>query len=305
MVDFLVQHFLAEVNWLYEEIYPQTFLEIYNSWWSQPNYYGEEDIQFGVLILRICVNSLEFLPHPKWPTHSVLDIEPDALESRCNAVACKLDGYQPRTPSLLRVQQLVLYVATLFNAGNAKDSHAMLAETVKEAQEINLSLEEKWEPMSEFDKEIWRKAFWNVYVWDRYVELPITQPVLILSSFYCTYLGRWPLIPEGYFNVKLPSETLYITSTDRDAPTLYTDVLINLKLGRFMQSFLSAPTQRAERLNPKIVAAAAQMLKEEVIDTLHSAFRMENPDTKWDSMIPTLRLKRAESHLVIHGVLEG
>lgn len=129
--------------------------------------------------------------------------------------------------------------------------------------------------------------------------------MLILSSFYCTFLGAWPLIPNGYFNVKLPSETPYITSTDRDAPTVYTDVLINLKLGQFMQSFLSAPTQRAERLNPKLVAAAAQMLKEQIIDTLHPAFRMDLPDTKWDSIIPTLRLKRAESHLVIYGVLEG
>ena len=158
---------LPEVNWLYEEIYPQTFLERYNSWWSQPDYHGEEDIQFGVLILRICVNSLEFLPHPKWPTQGVLDAQCDILESRCNAAACKLDSYQPRKPSLIRVQQLILYIATLVNAGNTKDSHAMLAETVKEAQEINLSLEEKWGPMSEFDKETRRKAFWNVYVWDR------------------------------------------------------------------------------------------------------------------------------------------
>ncbi|KAE9364628.1 hypothetical protein N431DRAFT_388872 [Stipitochalara longipes BDJ] len=289
-VDFLIQHFLAQVNWLYEEIYAQTFLERYNSWWSQQDYHGEEDVQFGVLILRICVNSLEFLPHPKWPTQGVLDVPCDVLESRCNAAACKLDSYQPRKSSLIRVQQLVLYITTLINAGNTKDSHAMLAETVKEAQEINLTLEEKWEPMSEFDKETRRKAFWNLYVWDR---------------FYCTFLGRWPLIPEGYFNVKLPSETPYITSTDRDAPTIYTDVLINLELSRFMQSFLSAPTLRAERLNPNVVAAAAQMLKEKIVDTLHPAFRMKDPDTRWDSMIPTLKLKRAESHLIIYGVLEA
>jgi hypothetical protein len=166
-VDFLVQHFLAQVNWLYEEIYPPTFLEKYNSWWSQPNYYGEEDVEFGVLILRICVNNLEFLPHPKWPTRGVLDIPPDLLKSRCNAAACKLDSYQPRKPSLLRIQQLILCIATLVNAGNAKDSHAMLGEMVKEAQEFNLFLEDKWEPMPEFDKETRRKAFWNLYVWDR------------------------------------------------------------------------------------------------------------------------------------------
>jgi hypothetical protein len=71
----------------------------------------------------------------------------EALESRCNAAACKLDSYQPRKPSLLRIQQLFLYIVTLVNAGNAKDNHAVLAEAMKEAQVINLFLEEKWPPM--------------------------------------------------------------------------------------------------------------------------------------------------------------
>jgi Fungal specific transcription factor domain len=166
-VDFLVQYFFARVNWLYEQIYAQTFLERYNSWWSQPGYHNEEDIQFGVLILRICVMSLNFLPHPSWPTKTILDVPLDVLESRCNAAACKLDNYQPRKSSVLRVQQLLIYVSTLVNAGNAKDSHAALGEAVKEAQDINLFLEEKWDPMSEFDKETWRKTFWNLYSWDR------------------------------------------------------------------------------------------------------------------------------------------
>lgn len=123
------------------------------------------------MILRICVNSLEFLPHPQWPTEGVLDTSLDTLESRCNAAACKLDSYQPRKPSLLRIQQLLLYIATLVNAGNAKDSHAVLGEAVKEAQDINLFLVEKWPPMLEFDKETRRKALWNVYAWDRYAQL--------------------------------------------------------------------------------------------------------------------------------------
>jgi hypothetical protein len=58
---------------------------------------------------------------------------------------------------------LILYIATLVNAGNAKDSHAVLGETVKEAQEFNLFLEDKWEPMPEFDKETRRKACLNLY----------------------------------------------------------------------------------------------------------------------------------------------
>jgi hypothetical protein len=60
-VDFLVQYFLEEVNWLYEMIYPLTFLERYNAWWSQESYHGVDDVQFGVWILRLCVNSLQYV----------------------------------------------------------------------------------------------------------------------------------------------------------------------------------------------------------------------------------------------------
>jgi hypothetical protein len=35
------------------------------------------------------------------------------------------------------------YIATLVSVGNVKGSHTVLAETAKEAQEINLSLEDR------------------------------------------------------------------------------------------------------------------------------------------------------------------
>jgi len=71
-----------------------------------------------------------------------------------------------------------------------------------------------------------------------------------------------------------------------------------------MQSFLSAPGRKADRLNPQAVVELAKNL-EEVLDALHPAFRMENPDRSWDEEIPSLPLKRAYIHLLIHGVIEG
>jgi hypothetical protein len=103
----------------------------------------------------------------------------------------------------------------------------------------------------------------------------------------------------------MPSEAPYVTSSDPCAPTLFTDVLVLLKVNQFMQSLLSAPAKRAERANPSVVAKVVQMFKEEVIDTLHPALRLETPDTSWDNMISTMPLKRAEAHIVIYGVLQG
>jgi Fungal specific transcription factor domain len=159
------------VNWLYEEIYPLTFLEKYNTWWSLDGQHGEDDIQFGVLILRICVNSIQLLPHPNYPTDRVLQEPLEVLEAHCNASATKLDAIQPRQPSLLRIQHLLIYTPMLCNLGKAEESYEVLREAVKEAQKINLFLEEKWIGLTEFDKEVRRKIFWNLYVWDRQVIL--------------------------------------------------------------------------------------------------------------------------------------
>lgn len=165
VVDFLIRHFLEQVNWLYEEIEPQAFLQRYNAWWSQASQ-GEEDIQFGVLILRLCVNSLQFLPaHVNAP--QVLRVSLDELEMFCNYSACLLDGFLPRKTSLLRIQQLLFYIPTLTNVGNSKEAYHTLGEAVKEAREIDLFLEDKWPPVSEYDRELRRRTFWNLYTWDR------------------------------------------------------------------------------------------------------------------------------------------
>jgi hypothetical protein len=89
------------------------------------------------------------------------------MEAHCNAAALKLDSCRSRNPSLLRIQQLLIYAPTLCNTGHAEESYEVLREAVKEAQSINLFLEEKWTGLTNFEKEAQRKTIWNLYVWDR------------------------------------------------------------------------------------------------------------------------------------------
>lgn len=166
-VDFLIQHFIDKINFIYDYITPDLFLERYGSWWSQSSYYGEEDIVFGVLILRLCVYSLQFLPHHDYPTDSVLDYPIDVLESRCDEAAYRLDSYRPRKPSVFRIQYLMLQTVTLMNAGDPKESYQALREGINEAHEINLFTEERWPTVHDSNAETRRKVFWNVYIWDR------------------------------------------------------------------------------------------------------------------------------------------
>lgn len=158
--------------------------------------------------------------------------------------------------------------------------------------------------MLEFDKETrWQAILEHIWIGSLRYIICLMNNAEWFHRFYCTFLGRWSLIPKHYFNVQLPSETPYIASSECEAPTRFTDVIIRLTLSQSMQWFLSAPAQSADRLNSRVVACHAQKLKE-IIVTLHPSFRMDNPDTCWDSMIPTLPLKKAE-FIAIYGVLEG
>lgn len=165
-VDMLVRHFFSEVNWLYEEVDAASFLERYDIWWNQTHRRTDADTQFAILILRISVNSLQFLPHST--AEIVLEGKScEDFESTCNEVASRFDTYRPRKPTLLRVRQLLLQIVTLLNNGDAKGSHITLEEAIKEARGVGLFLETQWIDLTEFEREERRKVFWYLYVWDR------------------------------------------------------------------------------------------------------------------------------------------
>lgn len=167
VTDFLIQFFIQEVNWMYEMIYPAAFFEKYYLWWSQPNHYTDDDVQFGLLILRLCLNSLQALPHRNHPTDGVIDAPLAALERGLHAEACKLDICRPRVSSITRVQQLFFHVCYLKNNAEIKDSWFVLSDAVKEAHELGLHLDDTTANSNEFELEIRRRVFWNLYIWDR------------------------------------------------------------------------------------------------------------------------------------------
>ena len=169
IVDELIQHFLAQVNWLAEEIHAPSFLSKYHDWWTLPTYAIDTDVQFGILILRLCINSIQFLPHPSGPSHPALQslVQLDEQERDCIQAARKLSDLKRSRPSMIRIQHLLFHVPTLLNNGNTVESYKALEEAVKEGQRLELYLESKWRGLTEFEMEERRRVFWYLYIWDR------------------------------------------------------------------------------------------------------------------------------------------
>lgn len=94
VADILIQHFLKEANWIYEMIYPTTFLERYNQWWSQPCR-TLEDLEFAVLLLRLCCYSAQFLPSMTYTAATIFGTSLSAIREQCDTAATMLT----RSPS--------------------------------------------------------------------------------------------------------------------------------------------------------------------------------------------------------------
>ncbi|KAF4628865.1 hypothetical protein G7Y89_g9290 [Cudoniella acicularis] len=182
-----------------------------------------------------------------------------------------------------------LAIFTANNSGDAKAASNILNEAVKEAQDIDLFLEERWVEFSDFERERRRRAAWSIYVWDR---------------FFCTFLGRFPLVPKNHFETLLPSETPYTIWEEQKSPTAVIDVILHIKSCQFMQMFISAPSQKAERFDPVTVSKYAQKFQTEFIDLLPPAFGLKDPDTTTEastvlgiSLLTNMRMMKDNKNL--------
>lgn len=115
----------------------------------------------------------------------------------------------------------------------------------------------------------------------------------------CTFFGHWPLIPEGYFDIEPPHDSLQPLTTSPYVFTPFTDHIFHIKIARYMTAFLSPPSWTSDQYIPATVLEFAQRFDEVVIDQLPPPLWMEAPDTSWDSIDPVLVIKRMRLQLLI------
>lgn len=123
--------------------------------------------------------------------------------------------------------------------------------------------------------------------------------LIISSSFMCTFFGHWPLIPEGYFDIEPPHDTLQPLTTSPYVLTPFTDHVFHIKIARYITAFLSPPSWTNDQYNTAAVSEFAQRFDQVIIDQLPPPLWMKNPDTSWDSIDSALVIKRTRLQLLI------
>lgn len=178
VADFLVGMFLREINQIYDLIQPLSFQSRYTLWWatnenkdaSSDANLSDEDLDFGLLIVRISLLSLQSLPHSQYSTADILHTCPNQLEQWLYSTAGELDRSRPaKKPSLVTVQHRFYHASYLRNYGRIRECWSALSATIRDAHEFGLHLKDPGVSSSELDLEFRRRMFWTLYVWDRYV----------------------------------------------------------------------------------------------------------------------------------------
>ncbi|PGH11770.1 hypothetical protein AJ79_04671 [Helicocarpus griseus UAMH5409] len=288
VVDFLIQYFLQEVNWIYETTYPPTFMERYTSWWLQTTYQESDDIQFGILILRLCLCSIQLLPHPNYPHEGTLQCSLKELEMQCQNAANALDSFRPRHTSLTRIQHLFYYASFHTNESNLRESWIVLSDVVKEAHMLELHLENPKVKVTEFEMEMRRRIFGTIYMWDKLMSV---------------LQGHWPLIPDVYCDVDLPRDALPAAPSVPGAPTPFTDRIIQMRLSRLLSAQNAREERKSKVPNPASILATADTINTEIVSTLPAPYRLSDFDEQFDAILPSIPLKREQLRVVIIGAL--
>ncbi|KAK0671956.1 hypothetical protein QBC41DRAFT_314842 [Cercophora samala] len=292
ILDFLVRYFVAEVSWMDQLIYPPWFLSHYQKWWGMERTSTAYGIEFAVLVLRICSYASQFLPSPTCTIDSIRGVPLADIRKSCDRLADALTPICSRLDacgSLIRVQHVAFAGLRSLCQGRTNAHWEALSCAVRVAQRIGLHVDAAsglYSPnMDELEKEMRRRTFCNLYVWDS-----------VLSK----RLDQIPFLPDILNPDTMPRMHLVLGLDDvpqADAPDLFTERVLEAQLANFWRTH---GLGNAAEYDPIAAEERYEKFCNEFLPEIPPVFALY-PDTcnKWDTRLPTLPLQRQMFHMAI------
>ncbi|KAF2686242.1 hypothetical protein K458DRAFT_430100 [Lentithecium fluviatile CBS 122367] len=113
ILDFLTQYCVSEIHWHDQIIEPSSFVDQYRRWWNSGLVLTLLDVEFAVVILRICSYASLFLPSPSRTIDTLRGMSLSDIRSTCDGIGDTLSAMaaeMDRQGSLTRVaKELGLY----------------------------------------------------------------------------------------------------------------------------------------------------------------------------------------------------
>ncbi|KAL9633315.1 MAG: hypothetical protein Q9204_003447 [Flavoplaca sp. TL-2023a] len=292
ILDFLVQFFIAEVNWLDQLIHIPWFLAKYERWWMVEQVKLVAEVDIAILILRVCSYTSQFLPSPGYTLDKIRGVSLDAIRKTCDEAADGLAVISAATNgqgSLVRIQHLAFFGLRCQTEGNTIAFREVLSRAVRVAQSIGINSDvvRLQQGMDETDKEMERRTFCNLYIWDGVLSRQLDHTAFLPKN---RRPGNWPHV-DGIRHGK---------DSEFDAPEPFTERLLQARLADFWRSMGSM-----QGADYDMVVAEERYDKfcSEYVSQLPRAFALVDADKRWDKRLPKLPLQRLLLHIAIYDTM--
>ncbi|KAL4909242.1 hypothetical protein BDW74DRAFT_79038 [Aspergillus multicolor] len=268
-------------------IHAPSFLSRYQQWWTKDRPLSVHDVEFAVLILRISAYAAQFLPSSCHTIDSIGGLFLADIRNTCSDVsyslaqACLSLDWKG---SLVRVQHN-LYLALKYSCEGRTDKFwEGIAASSRAAQKAGIHAEAPFSGSNNthnLEREIERRTLCSLYVLDSHLSRQLDRVPFLPDNLVAEALPRLRLVPD--------------IGTDRTAPELFTERLMQVQLGRFWRSF--GPRRNVE-YDPLQNEQRYDKFCAEYLPTLPPAFALE-PNTQWDTNERKLPMQRQLLHIAI------
>ncbi|KAJ5602578.1 hypothetical protein N7537_005534, partial [Penicillium hordei] len=298
IMDFLVQSFVRELNWIKQVIHAPSFLMDYQLWWAKDKITDIADVEFAALIARICSYATQFLPSRSHTVDQILGRSLADIRDTCSSIgknlatACEILGWKG---TLVRVQQIIFAALKVSCEGRTSQLWEGIGSACRAAQKAGIHTDTigfvgsqfARDSAQELERDIQRRTFCSLYV---------------LDSHLSRQLDRTPFIPDHLVEQTLPRLRVMPdignipTETATRAPDIFTERLLQVQLGLFWRGL---GLQRTSEFNLTESERRYEKLNSEYLVNLHPAFAITHPDTTLDKAIPKLPMQRQLLYIAI------
>ena len=251
------------------------------------------EVDFTVLFLRICSYASQFLPSPSHTLDRIRGVLLADIRHTCDEIADSLAAISSALDgrgSLIRVQHLAFFGLKCQIEGRRNAFWEALSCAIRVAQSIGIHSDAATsrQGVDEIDKELRRRTFCNLYVWDSLLSRQLDRIAFLPG---CLSAENWPQMHLGG-----------VSDGDGpavDAPESFTERLLQARLADFWRSIGPMPDRDYDMM---IAEERYEKFCREFLTKLPPAFALQ-PNEAWDKRLAKLPLQRQLLHIAIHDSL--
>ncbi|KAG9234590.1 hypothetical protein BJ875DRAFT_423692 [Amylocarpus encephaloides] len=315
ILDFLIRYFVAEVNWMDHLVHPPWFLARYQRWWAVERVTLVMEVDFAVLILRICSYASHFLPSPSYTLDKIRGVMLSEIRNTCDEVAESLAAISSACDgrgSLIRVQHLAFLSLQCQMEGRRDAFWDALSRAIRVAQGggIHSGAAKARPGVDGLEKEMERRTFCNLYTWDSLLSRQLDRPAFLPAGLIP---ANWPQMHLGGGGGAEAENGDGESGGDRDrgrgrdrdradlaaaAPESFTERLLQARLADFWRRISTSGGEYDMMVAEERYARFCR----EYLAELPPAFALQ-PAKAWDKRLPKLPLQRQLLHITIYNSL--